>query len=85
VASDPPKGARVLFPSEPDAEHIGHNEEHLQLRVSEDRSYAPGDVLLAIPVHVCPTSALYDRVPVIENGKLVDEWEVTGRCRKITV
>jgi D-serine deaminase-like pyridoxal phosphate-dependent protein len=85
VASDPPKGSRVVFPELPGSVQIGHNEEHLQLEVPEDSTFVPGDVLLAIPTHVCPTSALYDRVPVVEGGQIVDYWEVTARSRAITV
>ena len=43
------------------------------------------DVLMAIPVHVGPTSALYDRVAVIEDGRIADWWDVTSRNRTITV
>jgi D-serine deaminase-like pyridoxal phosphate-dependent protein len=74
-----------VFPELPGSVQIGHNEEHLQLEVPEDSTFAPGDVLLAIPTHVCPTSALYDRVPVVEGGQIVDYWEVTARSRAITV
>jgi hypothetical protein len=38
-----------------------------------------------VPVHICPTVALYDRAIVIENNKAVDEWRVIARDRKITV
>lgn len=85
VASDPPKGARVHFPALPDAEQIGHNEEHLILRTPAAGDFTPGDPLLAIPVHVCPTSNLYDRVPVVDRDQVVDHWDVAGRTRVITV
>ena len=84
VAADPPKGARVLFPQLPDAVQDIHSEEHLVLVTPEADKYQPGDVLLAIPVHVCPTSALYDRAVVVDNGRIVDSWEVTSRNRRIT-
>jgi D-serine deaminase-like pyridoxal phosphate-dependent protein len=84
VAADPPKGARVLFPELPDAVQDIHSEEHLVLVTPEADKYQPGDVLLAIPVHVCPTSALYDRAVVVDNGRIVDSWEVTSRNRRIT-
>ena len=40
-----------------------------------------GTPLLAIPTHICPTFALHRRVYVIEDGGLVDEWEVQVRDR----
>ncbi|GDX90497.1 MAG: D-TA family PLP-dependent enzyme [Planctomyces sp.] len=83
VAADPPKGARVLIPELPDAVQDIHSEEHLVLVTAEAEKYQPGDVLLAIPVHVCPTSALYDRAVIIDGGRIVDFWEVTSRNRRI--
>lgn len=85
VAADPPKGSRVFLPELPDAIQDAHNEEHMVLVTSSASKYQHGDVLMAIPVHICPTSALYDRVPVISNGRILESWEVTSRNRRITV
>jgi len=85
VAADPPKGARVFFPELPSAVQDAHNEEHMVLVSDQSSRYQHGDVLMAIPVHICPTSALYDRVPVIEDGRITESWEVTSRNRRITV
>jgi len=85
VAADPPKGSRVFFPDLPNAVQDSHNEEHMGLVTPDADRYKPGDVLLAIPMHICPTSALYDRVAVIDKGKVAEYWEVTSRNRKITI
>lgn len=85
VAADPPKGARVFFPELPDAVQDSHNEEHMGLITPDAEQYQPGDVLFAIPMHICPTSALYDRVAIIENGQVAEYWDVTSRNRKITI
>lgn len=85
VASDPPKGQRVIFPDLPDAEQVLHNEEHLVLQTPLAERYQPGDELMAIPKHVCPTSALYKQVYVVEGGKVVDMWDVTARDRRLTI
>lgn len=85
VAADPPKGARVFFPDLPNSVQDSHNEEHMGLVTPDADRYKPGDVLLAIPMHICPTSALYDRVAVIDKGKVAEYWEVTSRNRKITI
>jgi D-serine deaminase-like pyridoxal phosphate-dependent protein len=85
VASDPPKGQRVVFPDLPDAEQVLHNEEHLVLQTPLAERYKPGDVLLAIPKHVCPTSALHKQVYVVEDGRVVDMWDVTARDRRLTI
>ncbi len=85
VAADPPKGSRIFLPELPDAVQDIHSEEHMGLITADAERYEPGDVLLAIPMHVCPTSALYDRVAIIEKGQFVEFWEVTSRNRKITI
>ncbi|MEI8018316.1 MAG: D-TA family PLP-dependent enzyme [Schlesneria sp.] len=85
VASDPPKGQRVLFPDLPDAEQVLHNEEHLVLQTPLAGRYQPGDELLAIPKHVCPTSALHKQAYVIEAGQVIEMWDVTARDRFLTI
>jgi D-serine deaminase-like pyridoxal phosphate-dependent protein len=85
VASDPPRGTRVQVPDLPDAEQVLHNEEHLVLETPLAGRYQPGDELLAIPRHVCPTSALYKDVYVVSGGNVVDRWPVTARDRCITI
>ncbi len=85
IASDPPMGNRVHFPDLPDAKQVLQNEEHLVLQTERAGEYSPGDVLLGIPWHVCPTSALHRQVFVIDGGELVDRWDVASRDRWITI
>jgi len=85
VASDPPADRRVVIPDLPDAKLVLQNEEHLVVETSFAEMYQPGDVLLAIPRHVCPTSALHKQVSVINMGKLVDCWDVAARDRVLTI
>lgn len=85
VAADPPRGQRVWFPDFPAAVQDIHNEEHLVLVDAAVDRLQPGEALLGIPVHICPTSALYDRVPVIDGGVVVEEWPVTSRNRRLTI
>ncbi|MCA9069168.1 MAG: D-TA family PLP-dependent enzyme, partial [Planctomycetaceae bacterium] len=85
VASDPPAGRRVVFPDLSDAEQVLQNEEHLVLETSKAGDFAPGDELLAIPRHVCPTSALHKEAILIENGEAVATWPVIARDRQLTV
>lgn len=85
IAADPPKGHRVYFPELPDAAQVIHNEEHLVLETDDAERFQPGDILLGIPTHICPTSALHQEVAVIENGKLIGPWQVTARNRRLTI
>ena len=85
VASDPPAGKRVSFPALPDAVQVLQNEEHLVLQTSRAEEFQPGDELIAIPRHVCPTCALHRQIFVIAGGQLVDRWDVVSRDRWITI
>jgi D-serine deaminase-like pyridoxal phosphate-dependent protein len=85
VASDPPAGNRMRFPDLPDAKAVLQNEEHLVLETAEAERFQPGDELLAIPRHICPTSALHKQVYVVSGGQLVGTWAVASRDRMLTV
>jgi D-threonine aldolase len=85
VASDPPVGQRVSFPALPDAEQVLQNEEHLVLQTSRAGEFKPGDELLAIPRHICPTSALHRAIHVVENGEVIETWDIASRDRWITI
>lgn len=85
VASDPPAGKRLAFPDLPDAVAVLQNEEHLVLETSRASEFQPGDELLAIPRHVCPTSALHKSVYVIHHGQLTETWDVTARDRVLSI
>jgi D-threonine aldolase len=85
VASDPPLGKRVVFPDLPDARQVIHNEEHLVLETARAADFQPGDELLAIPRHICPTSALYKEMFVVSEGRIIGQWPVTARDRRLTI
>ncbi len=85
VASDPPVGSRVRFPDLPDAKQVLHNEEHLVLESPQAKRFQPGDELLAVPVHICPTSALHKQVYVVTAGRMTESWDVTARDRWLTI
>lgn len=87
IASDPPVERGQIVGMEY-AKTVMQNEEHWVLSVPQDKiSSIPeiGDVVFAIPTHVCPTSALYPEAVVVENGEHIGNWEVTSRNRKITI
>jgi D-serine deaminase-like pyridoxal phosphate-dependent protein len=81
LAPDQPAGRRAYFPAMPDAEEVSHTEEHLVVRTARAGDYQPGDSLIALPRHVCPTVALHRAAAVVSQGSLVDEWPVTARDR----
>jgi D-serine deaminase-like pyridoxal phosphate-dependent protein len=85
IASDPPAGSRLEIIGLPDAKCVLQNEEHLVIESAEADRYQPGDELLAIPRHICPTCALHQQAYVVANGKLVGTWRVASRDRMLTI
>lgn len=84
VAADP-VGPRLTLLGLPDATLGGHSEEHLVVDSPAVDSLKPGDPLLAIPTHICPTCALHSFAYAIEGGEVVDRWEVKARDRVLGI
>jgi D-serine deaminase-like pyridoxal phosphate-dependent protein len=84
VAADPP-GARLTLLDVPDATLGIHSEEHLVVDTPYADRFLPGTPVLALPTHICPTCALHRRALIIENGDLVDEWEIVARDRTLSI
>jgi D-serine deaminase-like pyridoxal phosphate-dependent protein len=85
LASDPPAGKRCVLLDVPGYEPILQNEEHLVVETPHADRFGPGDEVLAIPTHICPTVALHRFAYVIENGELAGTWEITARDRMLSV
>ena len=76
---------RVHFLTEDTLEQIGQSEEHLVVTTKNSDNYEVGDVLYAIPYHVCPTVAKYNQVTAITENKKPETWQVAARNNKITI
>jgi D-threonine aldolase len=85
VASDPPAGNRFALLGIPEYRTVLHNEEHAVIETASADSLAPGDVLFALPTHICPTCALHRRAHVVSDGRVVDQWDIVARDRVLTV
>ncbi len=81
VASENPLEQRVYFLNAPALKPISHSEEHLVLETSEEHGWQVGDVLYALPIHICPTVALYDKLNSTENSLSSTQWNVIARKR----
>jgi len=85
IAADGPLPQRAYFPTLPDAQLVLHNEEHLVIETAAAEGISVGQELLAIPKHVCPTSALHKEVYVLSNHKIIGTWSVVARDRQLTI
>jgi len=84
VASEMPP-PRVQIKDVEKYEFISHNEEHLVFRSIDAQKIKVGDVLYCIPFHICPTVDRYDKVSVVRNGRVTEQWNVEARKREITI
>jgi D-serine deaminase-like pyridoxal phosphate-dependent protein len=62
-------------------EVINHSEEHLVVSAQNEAELSSGDIVYALPYHVCPTIALHEQVYVVIDHKVTDSWEVVARNR----
>lgn len=85
VAAERELTRRVYFLNAPELEAVSQSEEHLVLKAEKGHSYKAGDILYGIPVHICPTVALYENVITVEDGKVSGQWPTIARNRKISV
>jgi D-serine deaminase-like pyridoxal phosphate-dependent protein len=60
---------------------VNHSEEHLAVSVVKTKDLSVGDLVYALPMHVCPTIALHEQVYVVKNQHVVDTWKVLARGR----
>lgn len=83
IASDP-VGAKGLILELPHATPVSQSEEHWVFTVEKEEDLpAIETVLHIIPTHICPTTALYPFVYVVENHKIVGHWTVDARDRTL--
>ncbi len=82
VASEMPL-PRVLILGMEEAVHKGQSEEHLVVIYEKPNNFKVGDLFYALPYHICPTVAKYNRVYTIEEGKHTGYWEVEARAYQI--
>ncbi|HEY0434145.1 MAG TPA: D-TA family PLP-dependent enzyme [Chitinophagaceae bacterium] len=85
VAAENEIGRRVHFLNTSVLNPVAQSEEHLVCEMSGGEHLAPGSILAGLPFHICPTVALYERVFLVENGKLAGEWLTTARDRRISI
>jgi len=76
---------RIKFLSNEEIIPISQSEEHLVVEVENTDKYTLGDVWYGVPIHICPTVALYNEVKVVENNEVVTSWKVIARDRNITI
>ena len=62
-------------------EVINHSEEHLVLRSGKTGHLSIGDVVYALPSHICPTMALHEEAYIVRNQLVTETWKLVARKR----
>lgn len=86
IASDP-AGIRGKIVGLKHYNQLFQSEEHWVFKMEEgyeEECPKVGEEFFVVPTHICPTSALYPSIVVVENQEMIDEWIVTARNRKIS-
>jgi D-serine deaminase-like pyridoxal phosphate-dependent protein len=82
AAEMPPPRVKLLGLE--DSQPVMHSEEHLVIETPLADRFKVGDCLYGVPVHICPTVALYNSATTVLNGKSAGTWKIT-RDRRLTV
>ena len=82
VASEMPL-PRVEIIGMENAVHKGQSEEHLIVEFKEENNFKVGDLFYALPYHICPTVAKYNRAYTVENRTHTGYWDVQARDYQI--
>jgi D-threonine aldolase len=76
---------RLHFINASDVKVVSQSEEHVVISAANAGSFSLGDVLYAVPYHICPTCAMYERASVVRAHHAEGEWTMIARDRKITL
>lgn len=84
IASENELNNRVYFLNAPELKMVSHSEEHLVANAGEGHKWKVGDLLYALPIHICPTCALYKSAWAVEKRQINGTWEIIARDRIIS-
>lgn len=85
IAAENVLDKRMVFLNEPSLQFVSQSEEHVVVTSPKGHKYKVGDIMYALPQHICPTVALYERIYTIENNRVAGEWPNIARDRKINI
>ncbi|HLP16015.1 MAG TPA: D-TA family PLP-dependent enzyme [Bacteroidota bacterium] len=76
---------RLFFIGAPDARIVSQSEEHVVIAAQNAERFPLGELFYAMPYHICPTCAMYERAAAIANHRAEGEWTMNARDKKITI
>lgn len=72
---------RLKFLNINTGEVINHSEEHIVVSTTSNSNLVEGEIVYALPFHICPTVAMHEQVYVVNNKCANDIWQVVARKR----
>ena len=66
-------------------DQVSQSEEHLVLECEDANKFNIGDIVYAIPMHICPTVAKYRNLITVTKGEVSGAWEVAARDHQLTI
>lgn len=84
LASDPPAGKRCVLLDIPECVPLLQSEEHFTVETPAADRFRLGDVVFAVPAHICPTCAVHKEAYIVEKGEIRDKWQIVARDRRLT-
>jgi D-serine deaminase-like pyridoxal phosphate-dependent protein len=85
IASENEPANRVYFLNAPELTVVSQSEEHAVLDAGKPHTWKIGDLFYGLPIHICPSCAVYDSAVTVEKGEVTGAWEIISRKRKITI
>jgi len=79
VAAEMPFPRVKILELEDTATQISQSEEHLVVKSSQADKYKPGDMLTAMPVHICPTVSRYNKVYIADEESIKGMWNIEAQ------
>ncbi|RZJ68141.1 MAG: D-TA family PLP-dependent enzyme [Flavobacterium sp.] len=74
---------RAWFLDAPYLKPYSHSEEHMVIEAGEGHNYKIGDLFYVVPVHICPTVALYNQAHLVTDQETDKTWSVNARDHEL--
>lgn len=73
---------RAFFPQLGPTQLVSHSEEHLVIEIQGNAPRPPiGQIVVAIPTHICPTVSRYNKAIVVESDGEIHSWNIAATTR----
>lgn len=83
VSSENDLQNRVWFLNAPHLKPYSQSEEHMVIEAGEGHSYQIGDLFYVVPIHICPTVAMYDQAHAVIDHSLHNIWAINARDHEL--